>query len=305
MSAPDGWVQVVPGPRLPAAEWPQAEPFAGISCCQCHCRRFVVGECDFVVGRGRPTCPATAGGFEGFEKIQATVLPIQDRIKACKAYLERARKRLAGADAVIARVLEQKSIFDGEVADGEKRLQELQLEEVQGPVFAPKPKVAELRQQIDDLVREKELLRASQSRTPGEQLGQWCANVPLCVKEVPSIPQDYTDFGRMDHRTELRSQNPLEFGNAGTITQIGTVVARFERCCDGRAVKVIVDGVDRRVRRQAKVGARWRNSSCVPFHVGEPSVRVHSVWVDPLQSMQVHHRQCEGFPTVTKDSRYG
>ena len=125
---------------------------------------------------------------------------------------------MAGADAVIARVLEQKSIFDGEVADCEKRLQELQLEEVQGPVLAPKPKVAELRQQIDDLVREKELLRASQSRTPREQLGQWCANVPLCVKEVPPIPQDYTDFGRMDQRTELRSQNPLEFGNAKTIT---------------------------------------------------------------------------------------
>ena len=212
---------------------------------------------------------------------------------------------MARADAVIARALEQKSIFDGEVADGEKRLQELQLEEAQGPVLAPKPKVAELRQQIDDLVREKELLRASQSRTPREQPGQWCANVPLCVKEVPPIPQDYTDLEGWISERNCDLRNPLEFGNAGTITQIGTVVARFERCCDGRAVKVIVDGVDRRVRRQAKVGARWRNSSCAPFHVGEPSVRVHSVWVGPLQLMQVHHRQCEGLLAVTKDSRYG
>ena len=47
---------------------------------------------------------------------------------------------MARADAVIARALEQKSIFDGEVADGEKRLQELQLEEAQGPVLAPLPK---------------------------------------------------------------------------------------------------------------------------------------------------------------------
>ena len=85
-------------------------------------------------------------------KMQATVLPIPDRIKACKAYIERARKRAARADAVIARALEKKSIFDGEVADGEKR-QELQLEEAQGPVPAPLPKVAELQQQIDDLVR--------------------------------------------------------------------------------------------------------------------------------------------------------
>ena len=70
-------------------------------------------------------------------KSRATIPPIQDRINACKAYFERARKRVARADAVIARALELKSIFDGEVADGEKRLQELQLEEAQAPVLAP------------------------------------------------------------------------------------------------------------------------------------------------------------------------
>ena len=58
-----------------------------------------------------------------------------------------------------ARALEQKSIFDVEVMDGEKRLQELQLEEAQAPVLAPLPKVAELQQQIDDLVREREFER--------------------------------------------------------------------------------------------------------------------------------------------------
>ena len=32
-------------------------------------------------------------------------------------------------------------------------------------------------------------------------------------------------------------------------------------------------------------------------------MRVHSVWVGPLQLVLVHHMQCEGFPAVTKDSR--
>ena len=36
-------------------------------------------------------------------------------------------------------------------------------EEAQAPVLAPLPKMGELQQQIDDLVRERELLRASQS----------------------------------------------------------------------------------------------------------------------------------------------
>ena len=72
-------------------------------------------------------------------KTQANVPPIHDRIKACKAYLDRARKRVCRAEAVIARAVEQKTIFDGEVADGEKRLQEL-LEEVNAPVPVPSPR---------------------------------------------------------------------------------------------------------------------------------------------------------------------
>ena len=101
-------------------------------------------------------------------KMQATVPPVQDRIKACKAYLERARKRVARADTVIPRVLEQKSIFDGEVAYGEKRLPKLQLGGAQGPVLVPLPKVAELQQQIDDLVREREFFESfSESHSQG------------------------------------------------------------------------------------------------------------------------------------------
>ena len=130
-----------------------AEPFTGVSCFQCRCRRVAVRECDFVLGEDNPHARPLQEALK-VAKMQATIPPIQDRIKACKAYLERARKRVARADAVIARALEQKSIFDGEVADGEKRLEEFQLEEAQGPVLAPLPKVAELQQQIDDLVRD-------------------------------------------------------------------------------------------------------------------------------------------------------
>ena len=85
MDEPDGWVQIARGPRLRGemAQAPRqrqdkpqhsnkkeaykrkhpaetavilstsvaaAEPFTGVSCCQRHCRRFAVGECDFGVG---------------------------------------------------------------------------------------------------------------------------------------------------------------------------------------------------------------------------------------------------------------
>ena len=313
MPAPDGWVQTTRGPRPPAVRWPQApsrgqdkpqhsnkkeadkgstqprpeqhsppplqQPSRSPESVAAHATAdvsrleiaiSVLGEDN---SHARPLLEALK-----VAKMQATVLPIQDRINACKAYLERARKRVARADAVIARALEQKSIFDGEVADGEKRLQELQLEEAQHPVLAPLPKVAELQQQIDDLVRERELLRAFQSRIPREHPGQWCANGPPGVKEVPPIPQDYANC-------DLR--NALEFGNTGTITQFGTLlsqgIAQLSRVSKDvvmdRAVKVNVDGVDvRRVGRQAKVGARWRSSSCALLDVREPSVRIPSVW---------------------------
>ena len=100
------------------------------------------------------------------------------------------------AQTVIARAVEQKTIFDGEVADGEKRLQELLEEEVNAPVPVPAPRVAELQQQIDDLVRERELLRASQTRIPREQ--------PTMRQGGPTNPP--WTMRRVDQLTKLRSQ---------------------------------------------------------------------------------------------------
>ena len=248
MPAPDGWVQIIRGPRPPAVRWPQAprrgqdkrqankgstqprpqqhsppplqQPSRSRESVAAHATAEVsrLESAISVLGEDNKHARALLEALK-VAKMQATVHPIQDRINACKAYLERARKRVARADAVIARALEQKSIFDGEVADGEKRLQELQLEEAQGPVLAPLPKVAELQQQIDDLVRERELLRASQSRIPREHPGQWCANGLPCVKGVPPIPQDDAELEGWisDRNCDLR--NALEFGNTVTITQ--------------------------------------------------------------------------------------
>ena len=156
-----------------------------------------------------------------------------------------------------------------------------------------------------------ELMRASQSR---KHSGQWCADGPPSVKDVPPIPQDCAELEGWisDRNCDLR--NALEFGNNGDHHTVGnsvesrhrTVVARLERCCDGRAVKVIIGGVDdRRVRRQAQVGCTLAQFPLCSLQCWESSVRVRPVWVVPLHSMPAHHRQCEGLPVVTRDSRYG
>ena len=134
---------------------------------------IAVGECDF--------------GFEGCGNASdRSTDPKQDQ----GVLRERARKRAARADAVIARALEQKSIFDGEVADGEKRLRELPVGGGTGSISCAVAKT-------------------------DEQPGQWCANGPPCVKEVPPIQQDYAELEGWIGERNCGLRNVFEFGNAG------------------------------------------------------------------------------------------
>ena len=47
--------------------------------------------------------------------------PIQERLDSCRQFIERAKKRVLRADEVIARAVEQKAIFEVEVAQAEQR----------------------------------------------------------------------------------------------------------------------------------------------------------------------------------------
>ena len=85
---------------------------------------------------------------------KTTVPPLQERIQSCKTFVERARQRVARAEAVIARAIEQKEIYAKEVSEGESRLQTLMSEEVPVPVHVPPPDVQELQRQIDEQRRE-------------------------------------------------------------------------------------------------------------------------------------------------------
>ena len=139
----------------------------------------------------------------------------------------------------------------------------------------------------------------------------WCANDPPCVNQVPPIPQDCAELEGWisDRNCDLR--NALEFGNTGTITQFGIQlsqgIAQLTRVSEdvvmeGQSRSSLMESMIEESDAKRRFGARWRSSSCVPLDVREPSVRIPSVWVGPLQSMPV---QCEGSPAVTKDSRYG
>ena len=61
-------------------------------------------------------------------RAKSKVPPVNERVEACKGFIERAKKRLTRTEAVISRAHEQKSIFEAEVRDGEARLLQLQAE---------------------------------------------------------------------------------------------------------------------------------------------------------------------------------
>ena len=88
---------------------------------------------------------------------RSKVAPFQERLDSCRQFIERAKKRMIRVDEVITRAVEQKEIFEEEVAQAEERLVLLQAEAVATTPVIPEPdQVKELQTQIDVLVRERE-----------------------------------------------------------------------------------------------------------------------------------------------------
>ena len=59
---------------------------------------------------------------------RSKVVSIQERLDSCRQFIERAKKRVLPTDEVVARAVEQKAIFEAEVAQAELRLVLLQAE---------------------------------------------------------------------------------------------------------------------------------------------------------------------------------
>ena len=158
-------------------------------------------------------------------RAKTTLRPLQERIKSCTTFVERARQRVARAEAVIARAMEQKEIHVKEVSDGESRLQTLMSEEAPVPVPVP-PDVQELQRPIDELRRERDLWRAAQTKIHREPQGTWCADGPPSVKEIPPMPTDHQDLQGWvsDRNCDLR--NALEFSDHATIAKVGSLLSQ-------------------------------------------------------------------------------
>ena len=157
--------------------------------------------------------------------------PIQERLGSCRQFVERAKKRVLRADEVIARAVEQKAIFEAEVAQAEQRIVLLQAEAAATtPAVVPEPaQVKELQTQIDLLVRERDALKSAPGRQVGggEESATWMGSGPPCVENIPPMPTfGLQDLERWmcDRNCDLR--NAMEFGDSSLISKIGGLVGQ-------------------------------------------------------------------------------
>ena len=81
-----------------------------------------------------------------------------DRVESCKLFTARAQRRVTRAEEVTKRAQEQRAVYVAEVEEAQQRLLSLQ-EEAAHPFPVVVPEVGELQKQIEELVRERDLLR--------------------------------------------------------------------------------------------------------------------------------------------------
>ena len=78
-------------------------------------------------------------------------------------FIARAQRRVTRAEEVIKRAQEQRAVYVAEVEEAEQRLLSLQ-EEAHPALPVAVPEVGELQRRIEELVRERDLLRQGYRR---------------------------------------------------------------------------------------------------------------------------------------------
>ena len=165
-------------------------------------------------------------------QARVSVRPVEERVESCKLFLERARKRVERAQAVVDRASEQKVLYEAAVAEDEARCAKILAEAATvdaTPVVSPQ--VTKLQEWINALVLERDALRAAPvvQGIPKEAQGTWTGDL-LRVEDIPPMPtSDWQDLaGWMSQRNcELRNAMVRESSSRGQDWQFGGTRGKF------------------------------------------------------------------------------
>ena len=200
MPVPEGWVQVIHGPRPTSVQWPRAakgNPSNNVSL-EPHIRAVGASR-TFRVARGSHRCRRQGSGRRTPKRVskleaalrvvgedddtapnlrealkrarqQAVPLSIPDKVAQCESYLERARKREAVSRELLLRAQAELTRLSAEVAEGEQRLATLraELERPQTPVVTVdmSAEVQRLRVLVEQLSKRRNMFVPKPTRTP-------------------------------------------------------------------------------------------------------------------------------------------
>ena len=214
----DGWVQIVRGPRPKSETWPSAKKH---------------GSAHPPPGKPKPHSPhvpvrqpsrlpeqVAAGAAEEVHKLEVAVQvlggennvhakplvealkaaraksrvpPVSERLTSCRNFFERARKRVTRAEDLIAKAVEQKTVFMQEVAEAEERLKQLEAEESK-----PTPP-----SEWCDGVAAENRGACPRTRRSVPMQGVWCRRPPV-RRRHPTNAKRSPRAARVAQRTKLR-----------------------------------------------------------------------------------------------------
>ena len=86
---------------------------------------------------------------------KSRLLSVSERVESCKKFLERAWQSVSRAHYVLDKATAQKTVHEAEVAEGDCRFAQLQMEALK-PVGEVLPQVSILQGQIIALIRERD-----------------------------------------------------------------------------------------------------------------------------------------------------
>ena len=231
VEVPEGWLQVIRGPRPASVQWPRAVPNSNRE------SRKKVAKVDLPERpvAPRPARPARSPDLVSAETAQEVQrlenavsalgednplakplvsalkaakskleAPIGERLDSCQRFLERARKRVTSAESAIAEAVAERDRLVAELAEGEKRMERLREEahavppprDVVGDEFLDD--VAQMRQEILELRRFRDRFPASALRG---------AEGPLVLENIPAMPETphQLETWMSDRNADLRS----------------------------------------------------------------------------------------------------
>ena len=244
------WVQVLRGPRPPAAKWPRVQrqspsnvpvpsrgglPNTGVrpptKVTDSGPRRNPEENCAAAQATVRRLEVALAGLEESYmaarEAIQASlvkaraaarVIPVSDRITECRSFIERAERRVTKAEEGNNFVEKQ---MKAEVVEGRARLrrleQELELQVVPVPTTS---EVLRLQAMVSQLQVEKEELLRNASGSMSERPAVRVEDIPIMPNFIPAELAQWMD----DRRVEL--QEALSQGDDAAVLEITSKMAK-------------------------------------------------------------------------------